>query len=148
LTVPARIGLAMHRLLQWGSASPSHARLAAREFRLDAQQCEQAVQAAAAIFGGVCGWLWQTEHLRWQGSEVELVHEGRLMRLDRLVQSRDGTWWVIDFKSHARPGERADLVAQLQDYARAVRALHAGEPVRAAFVTASGHLQEVGLDSA
>ena len=148
LTVPARIGLAMHRLLQWGSASPSHARLAAREFRLDAQQCEQAVQAAAAIFRGACGWLWQADHLRWQGSEVELVHEGRLMRLDRLVQSRDGTWWVIDFKSHARPGERADLVAQLQDYARAVRALHAGEPVRAAFVTASGHLQEVGLDSA
>jgi ATP-dependent helicase/nuclease subunit A len=86
--------------------------------------------------------------LSWQGGEVELIHEGRLMRLDRLVQRRDGVWWVIDFKSHARPGERADLVAQLQGYARAVRALHAGEPVRAAFVTASGHLQETELDSA
>jgi ATP-dependent helicase/nuclease subunit A len=65
------------------------------------------------------------------------------MRLDRLVQHRDGRWWVIDFKSHARPGERADLVAQLQDYARAVQALHPDEPVHAAFVTASGQLQEI-----
>ena len=148
LAASARIGLAMHRLLEWGSTSPSHARLAGREFGLDAQQCEQAVQAAQAILGGPSGWLWQAEHLSWQGGEVELIHEGRLMRLDRLVQRRDGVWWVIDFKSHARPGERADLVAQLQGYARAVRALHAGEPVRAAFVTASGHLQETELDSA
>jgi ATP-dependent helicase/nuclease subunit A len=148
LTASARIGLAIHRLLEWGSASPSHARLAGREFGLDAQQCEQAVQAAQAILGGPSGWLWQAEHLSWQGGEVELIHEGRLMRLDRLVQRRDGVWWVIDFKSHARPGERADLVAQLQGYARAVRALHAGEPVRAAFVTANGHLQETELDSA
>jgi ATP-dependent helicase/nuclease subunit A len=147
LTAPARIGLAMHRLLQWGSVSPSHARLAAREFRLDAQQCEQAVRAVEAIFGG-CAWLWQVEHLRWQGSEVELIHEGRLMRLDRLVQRRDGAWWVIDFKSHTRPGERADLVTQLQDYARAVRALHAGDPVHAAFVTAGGQLQEIEVETA
>ena len=143
VTALARIGLAMHRLLEWGSASPAHARLAGREFRLDAQQCEQAVWAAEAILGGPSGWLWQTELLTWQGSEVELIHEGRLMRLDRLVQHQDGRWWVIDFKSHARPGERADLVAQLQDYARAVQALHPDEPVQAAFVTASGQLQEI-----
>lgn len=148
LSASARVGLAMHRLLQWGSASPSHARLAGREFGLDAQQCEQAVQAAQAILGGACGWLWQADHLRWQGSEVELIHDGRLMRLDRLVQRRDGVWWVIDFKSHGLPGERADLVVQLKGYASAVQALHAGEPVRAAFVTASGGLQEIAVDAA
>jgi ATP-dependent helicase/nuclease subunit A len=70
------------------------------------------------------------------------------MRLDRLVQRRDGAWWVIDFKSHTRPGERADLVTQLQDYARAVRALHAGDPVHAAFVTAGGQLQEIEVETA
>jgi ATP-dependent helicase/nuclease subunit A len=84
----------------------------------------------------------------WQGSEVELAYDGQLMRLDRLVQRRDGTWWVLDFKSHASPQTQADLLLQLQTYARAVAALHPGQPVKAAFLTAQGRCIELGAASA
>jgi ATP-dependent helicase/nuclease subunit A len=69
---------------------------------------------------------------------------GALRRIDRLVRSRmDGTWWVLDYKSAARPEDDPELRAQLTQYRDAVAAAHPGEPVRAAFLTGTGRL--VGL---
>lgn len=143
----ARIGLAMHRLLEWGAASPEHLRLAAREFRLDPDQRREAGEAAQRILQGQGAWIWSSTEIVWQGSEVELIHQGRLLRLDRLVQHRDGTWWVLDFKSHAQPQVQDAMVQQLSDYAQAVRALHPGQRVRAAFLTAQGQVREIALAS-
>jgi ATP-dependent helicase/nuclease subunit A len=144
----ARIGLAMHRLLEWGSTADPHMRMAAREFALDAEQAQSARQAADRILQGEGAWVWRSADLLWQGSEVELAYEGQLMRLDRLVQRRDGTWWVLDFKSHASPQTQADLLLQLQTYARAVASLHPGQPLKAAFLTAQGRCIEVELGAA
>jgi ATP-dependent helicase/nuclease subunit A len=138
----------MHRLLEWGSTADPHMRMAAREFALDAEQAQSARLAADRILQGEGAWVWRSADLMWQGSEVELAYEGQLMRLDRLVQRRDGTWWVLDFKSHASPQTQADLLLQLQTYARAVAALHPGQPVKAAFLTAQGRCIELGAASA
>lgn len=139
----ARIGLAMHRLLEWGSIEDRALRSACREFGLEAEQALRAAEAARSILQGEGAWLWQKESLLWQGSEVELVHEGRLQRLDRLVQHRDGTWWVIDHKSSLAPEGKAQWIEQLRGYVCAVRALHPGQTVRAAFLTPQGRLIEV-----
>jgi len=116
---------------------------AAREFRLDAGQAEQARTAAERILQGEGAWVWQSEQLLWQGSEVELAHAGQLLRLDRLVQHKDSGWWVLDYKSAARPETQPELVAQMQAYRRAVQAWQGGAPVRAAFLTGQGTLVEV-----
>ncbi|MEI7782913.1 MAG: UvrD-helicase domain-containing protein [Betaproteobacteria bacterium] len=144
----ARIGLAMHRLLQWGSTDAPQLRMAAREFGLDALQAQSAREAAERILQGEGAWVWRSADVLWQGNEVELAYAGQLMRLDRLVQHRDGSWWVIDFKSHADPQSQTQLLQQLQTYARAVAALHPGQPVKAAFLTAQGRCFEVDLGAA
>lgn len=137
----SRIGQAMHRLLEWGALGATHVRAAAREFRLEPAQAEQARAAAERIMQGEGAWAWAPD-LLWQGSEVELVHAGQLLRLDRLVQHPATGWWVLDYKSAARPEAQADLVDQLQTYRRAVQALQ-GHAVRAAFLTAEGRLVEL-----
>ncbi len=143
LSNAARVGLAMHRLLEWGQVGPAQVRAAASQFRLDAVQAQAAKEAAVRILNGQGAWLWRSEQLLWQGSEVELIHEGSLLRLDRLVRHRDGHWWVIDYKSHARPDTQAHLLLQLRTYAKAVSVLHPGQTVHAAFLTPQGHLIEV-----
>ncbi len=139
----SRMGQAMHRLLEWGAVGPAQVQSAAREFRLDAGQAEQARAAAERILQGEGAWVWQSEQLLWQGSEVELAHAGQLLRLDRLVQHTDSGWWVLDYKSAARPETQPELVAQMQAYRRAVQAWQGGAPVRAAFLTGQGTLVEV-----
>ncbi len=138
----ARIGQAMHRLLEWGALGPAQVRAVAREFRLDAAQAEQARAAAERIYRGQGAWAWASE-LLWQGSEVDLVHQGQLLRLDRLVHHPDTGWWVLDYKSAARPEQQAELVQQLQNYRAAVQAVQGGVAVRAAFLTAEGRVVEL-----
>ena len=139
----SRVGQAMHRLLEWGAVAPAQVRSVAREFRLDAEQAEQARAAAERILHGEGAWVWQADQLLWQGSEVELAHEGQLLRLDRLVQHTGSGWWVLDYKSAAQPQTQPELVAQMQAYRRAVQAWLGGTPVRAAFLTGQGTLVEV-----
>ena len=140
----ARIGKAMHRLLEWGDASDQNAAAAAREFKLDAQQGMQAGQQAQRILRGQGSWVWDDSIVGWQGNEVELMYQGEPYRLDRLVQRKDsGHWWVLDFKSTGMPLQRPELIAQMQTYRNAVRDIYPGETVRAAFLTASGDLIEL-----
>ena len=139
----SRIGQAMHRLLEWGAVAPAQVQSAAREFRLDASQAEQARAAAERILHGEGAWVWQTEQLLWHGSEVELAHAGQLLRLDRLVRHRDSGWWVLDYKSAAQPQTQPELLAQMQVYRHAVQAWQGGAQVRAAFLTGQGRLVEV-----
>jgi ATP-dependent helicase/nuclease subunit A len=135
----ARLGKAMHRLLEWGDLTPQRAGLAAREFRLSATQSAQALDMARRIRSGAGAWVWDPAILDWQGSEVELAVDGQLQRIDRLVRRRDtGAWWVLDYKSAAEPQRQPALVAQLQAYRRAVAGLAGGAPVHAAFLSADG----------
>ena len=138
----ARVGKAMHRLLERGVASETAARRVVREFGLTPEQLQEAQTKAQRIKTGAAAWAWDAAAIAWQGNEVELTHEGETFRLDRLVQRQDaahqGHWWVLDYKSAARPERQAELVAKMRTYKAALSAIYPGQVVKAAFLTADG----------
>ncbi|MBL8387520.1 MAG: UvrD-helicase domain-containing protein [Hydrogenophaga sp.] len=146
-----RIGRAMHRLLQWCPTpaegfdwGEAHLRAVAREFELDAAAGERALAMARRVVAGEAAWAWSATQLLSWGNEVEIWHEGQLLRLDRLVQRRDsGQWWVLDYKSALRPELQAALREQLLRYRRALLAARPGDTVRLAFINAEGRLIEL-----
>ena len=150
----ARLGDAMHWLLEHGAADTADAPIgapsawlarAAREFELDAGQIRQAAAVARRIRTGDGRWAWDATVIDWQGNEVTLIHGGDTLRLDRLVRRRDtGEWWVLDYKSAGRPEEQPALVEQLTRYREAVQNANPGAMVRAAFLTGAGRVVEVG----
>jgi len=149
---PARLGKAMHRLLQWRPTpaagfdwTPAHVRAVAREFSLPPARAEQALAMARAVASGEAAWAWDAAVLSDWASEIELLDaQGELLRLDRLVRRSDtGEWWVLDHKSAVEPERQPALIEQLQRYARAVALAHPGATVRAAFLTAEGRCVEV-----
>ncbi len=147
-SLKARIGKAMHRLLEWGGAlSAEQVKAAAREFRLSPAQAAEAAGLAGRILAGEGAWAWRPEAVAWQGNEVDLVYAGQALRLDRLVQRKDagheGHWWVLDYKSAAAPELQPALLAQLQDYRAAVQLIYPGAPVKAAFLTGRGTVVEL-----
>ena len=119
----------------------------AREFRLNPAQARRATGLAQRILAGEGAWAWQPERLAWQGNEVDLVFEGKALRLDRLVQRKDagheGHWWVLDYKSADAPQQQATLLAQMQAYRAAVQQIYPGSRVKAAFLTGQGRLVEL-----
>jgi ATP-dependent helicase/nuclease subunit A len=142
----ALFGQAVHRLLErWTPAGAGRWPQAwlpavAREFALPPDAMRDVEAMARRILGGEGAWAWDEAAIDWQGNEVELVHQGELLRLDRLVRRRDGQWWVLDYKSLARPQSDETLRMQLQRYRDAVSALHSGTDVRAAFLTGQGRM--------
>ncbi|MBA4265177.1 MAG: DNA helicase UvrD [Comamonadaceae bacterium] len=155
-----RIGLALHRLLQWYPTPANgfvwtdlHLRAVAREFDLDVEQVEQARAVALRIVEGEAAWAWDVTRLMQWGNEVELFHQGELLRLDRLVReagtaSNPGTWWVLDYKSAAHPESQPALMDQMQRYRRAVAESSPGEAVRVAFINMTGQLIEIPSEDA
>ena len=143
----ARVGEAMHRLLQWGDVSESGTLAVAREFDLTREQAMHACAMARRILQGPGAWAWNPAVLAWQGNEVELMVNGQARRIDRLVQRQDvghvGEWWVLDYKSTAPAHASADPLLQLRAYQRALQEIHPGAVVRAALLTGAGDLIEV-----
>ena len=151
----ARLGLALHRLLQWCPTPlagfdwhAGHATAVAREFELTPAQAADALAAARRIVQGEAAWAWDADRVDSARNEVDLFHQGQLLRLDRLVrETATGTWWVLDHKSALRPELDPDLRAQLRRYGEAVRAARPGEAVRTAFINLAGRLIEPAADS-
>jgi len=147
-TPEARIGQAMHRLLEWVAPdatgwSAAQVQRAGAEFGLDAAQASQAAAMALRILQGEGAWAWRSGELVWQGNEVPVTLQGSVRRIDRLVRRTDGSWWVLDYKSAAQPQAREELQSQLRAYRAAVQAACPGETVRAAFLSARGNLEEI-----
>ena len=139
----ARIGKAMHRLLEWGGpSSPDHVGAVAREFRLSPAQANRASALAQRIVQGEGAWAWRADAVAWQGNEVDLVYKGQPLRLDRLVQRKDagceGQWWVLDYKSADAPELQPALIAKMRTYRAAVQRIYPGAVVKAAFLTGLG----------
>ena len=143
----ARIGKAMHRLLEWGDLSSQAARRAGREYGLSTEQLQDAQTKAQRITTGLGAWVWDAAAIAWQGNEVELTHQGETHRLDRLVQRKDaghaGQWWVLDYKSATHPEQQAGLVEKMKIYKAALAAIYPEQVVKAAFLTADGVVMEV-----
>ena len=148
------IGQAMHRLLEWAplgarDCPEAQVRQVAREFGLDARQADQAASMAQRILVGEGAWVWDAAQIDWHGNEVALTVQGSVRRLDRLVRrqrkSSDeaGEWWVLDYKSAAHAQSQQALVTQLRSYRVAVQSIYPGQVVKAAFLSASGTLDEL-----
>jgi ATP-dependent helicase/nuclease subunit A len=143
----ARIGKAMHRLLEFNDLSSPAVSRVAHEFALNPEQASQAQAMALRIRQGAAAWAWDASVLQWQGNEVELTHNGETFRLDRLVLRRDagpaginGQWWVLDYKSAINPQLQAGLLTKMKTYAAAVQAIYPGHTVKAAFLTGDGQV--------
>jgi ATP-dependent helicase/nuclease subunit A len=152
-TDSARMGKAMHRLLEWDAAldqSPSATKALAaisREFSLAPELALKASAMALRIRTSQAAWAWDKTQLSWQGNEVELLHAGQTLRLDRLVQRRDagyeGQWWVLDYKSAHQPQNDPAKLAQLQTYRLALQEIYPDAVIKAAFIAGNGALLEI-----
>ena len=102
---------------------------------------------AGRILQGEGAWAWDPAVVCWQGNEVELMVQGQLLRLDRLVQRKDpghvGHWWVLDYKSTNTPQKQAALMAQLRGYCAAVQSIYPDAVVKGAFLTPQGVVVEI-----
>lgn len=154
----ARLGSALHRVLEWAAAGAQRrgaasleesARAAAAAWQLEPAAAEEIARAARAILGSAAARpFFGPDGIEWAGSEVNVPHRGEVLRIDRLVARRDEgglTWWVLDYKLAAAPQSDPALLEQLRRYRDAVAALQPGDRVRAAFLTAAGELVEPRL---
>ena len=152
----ARLGQAVHRMLEWaghpGAAAPradwpAWARAAADSVGLPAASAAAVLSAAASVLDSPeCRRFFAGPALLWAGNEVPLAADGSLLRVDRLVQlagERGVQWWVLDYKLHASPGEVEAYRQQLAGYVAALQALMPAEEIRGAFIAAGGRLQEL-----
>ena len=143
----------MHWLLEhagdtdagWLPERLAHAR---KRFALDAAQAAQAEALARRIFTGEAAWAWSADEVLQAFNEVEVVHEGERLRIDRLVLRRAGAhgpeaWWVLDYKSAAHPERDEALQVQLVRYRMVVERAHPGQVVRVAFLSGEGREVEV-----
>ena len=150
----ATLGEAMHKVLEWHrqGAQPPDAQQQRQSlqqrYQLDAAQAAQVVAQAQGILQGDAAWAWDELQIDWQANEIDIAWKQQVLRIDRLVRRRaqagePASWWVLDFKSSLAPQEQAALRRQMQDYRQAVQALYPDAPVRAAFLTQDGQMQEL-----
>ena len=149
----ARIGQAVHRVLEWAAGAAAAADLqalseaACAQFALPATAADRVRQAAEAVLHSPsCARFFDAAGLRWAGNEVPVPWLGQLLRIDRLVALEEGgqtTWWVLDYKLRSDPSRVEAYRQQLQAYVAAVQALQPADAVRGAFITGLGELVEL-----
>jgi ATP-dependent helicase/nuclease subunit A len=149
----ARLGRAVHRVLQWAGAAadvPDYASLAgaaAAEFDLPPSAASAAAGYARTIRDSpLLQRFFDARQFTWSADEFDIVHDGTLLRLDRLVRfgvARDAQWWVLDYKLALGAADNLLLRQQLERYRAAVRLLAGGAAVHAAIVTGDGVLHEL-----
>jgi ATP-dependent helicase/nuclease subunit A len=152
----ARLGSAMHRLLEWRPTpaagfdwSDAQRQAVAREFELDAAQADEALRMARGVCQGEAAWVWDAQRVSQWFNEVPVNHAGQTLRIDRLVRERDsGQWWVLDYKSAHSPQTQTALLDQMQGYAQALRAVPEIGTVRLAFINPQGAFLEVPVQVA
>ena len=74
-------------------------------------------------------------------NEMELLHDGELLRFDRVVQLADALW-ILDYKRNVLPSERTAYAAQLLRYRRAAQSVFGGQRIRTALITVDGGFEE------
>lgn len=157
----ARLGQAVHRVLEWAASPAAAAQAAAGSFDAGHLAVVAAAEFGVADSGAVqaiatrilasadCGPLFDAASLAWAGNEVPVAgvgaQAGELLRIDRLVctAADPPTWWVLDYKLDGMPQHDAAYRDQLAGYRRAVQAVQTGVRVRAAFITGAGELIEL-----
>ena len=148
--VSARIGDAMHELLQWWRPerpwSDAMRRSLAWRWTLSERDIAQAERMATAVLTGEAAWAWDATQIEIALAETELVWQGQLLRIDRVVKHRDGAWWVLDFKSALNPQAHETYLLQVSNYVRAWSQMYENEQVFGALIGGDGRLWRVASD--
>lgn len=79
------------------------------------------------------------QYFQFARNEMELVHEGEVLRFDRIVMLDDGLW-ILDYKRNYLPSQQEDYQAQLQNYRNAVAKLYPVQTINTALITVDGRL--------
>lgn len=142
----ARLGRAVHRVLEWHSGGGELSALAGAAAAEFAAPAEDVARIASRILASpACARFFDAAALRWAGNEVPVALDGTVLRIDRLVRlDEEGadTWWVLDYKLQHWPEELAAYHAQLAAYRAAVAQAQPGARVRSAFIAGDGRLIE------
>ena len=101
-------------------------------------------QAVTILSQPECERFFNPQYFQFARNEMELVHEGELMRFDRIVMLDDGLW-VLDYKRNYHPSQQEDYQSQLQRYRHAVAQLYPAQPINTALITVDGHLWQIHL---
>jgi ATP-dependent helicase/nuclease subunit A len=80
-------------------------------------------------------------------NEMELMHDGQLMRIDRLVEFSNEVW-ILDYKRNLYEWQRAGYQQQLSRYRDACTVLFPGKAISAALITVDGQLWLADADAA
>jgi ATP-dependent helicase/nuclease subunit A len=145
----ARLGEALHRVLEWATQTPEPSlealcAAAGASFGLDAPAQARLLGHARTVLGSAAARrFFDPAGLAWAGNEVTVADGEALLRIDRLVAFDDDgrrQWWVLDYKLQSAPGEVAAYRAQIARYRTLVQALQPGDEVCAAFITAAGQV--------
>ena len=152
--VAARLGQAVHRVLEWAgrpaigglglpsSEWPAASHAAALAIGLPLAAVPQVLALASRVLQSPdCQRFFRGPALRWAGNEVPLAWCGQALRVDRLVALDEGgrtVWWVLDYKLQSDPTGVPAYRDQLRAYVEAVQALQPDDEVRGAFITGRG----------
>lgn len=101
--------------------------------------CEQAAQILASK---PLEKFFDPDQFVFARNEMELIHHGELIRLDRVVML-DDAFWILDYKRNYFEFQQADYQAQLEQYRRACRALFPGVRICCALITVDGKLWDL-----
>jgi ATP-dependent helicase/nuclease subunit A len=156
----ARLGKAVHRVLEMittypvADRSPAFRDTLARQawrtvvqeealpMRLAEADLQRIVQAVSRVLDhpDTSRWL-DPDQVAWAANELVLWHQGRPVRIDRLVRqdSANGpTWWVLDYKLGESPERLQRYRPQLEAYREALAATVGDAPVRMALIAGTG----------
>jgi ATP-dependent helicase/nuclease subunit A len=84
------------------------------------------------------------QYFQFARNEMEFVHEGELMRFDRMVMLDDGLW-ILDYKRSYHPSQQEDYQTQLQRYRYAVAQRYPTQTIHTALITVDGHLWQLNF---
>ena len=147
LDLSARMGEALHQLLQWWRPDrpwlDSTKRSLQVQWALSDGDFARVEQMAGAIVTGQAAWAWDPAEVGIALPETEIVWQHQLLRIDRVVRRRDGSWWVLDFKSSTNPLDHDAYRSQVSNYVSAWSRAHEGAPVTGALIGGDGRLWKV-----
>lgn len=116
---------------QWLSCTPEQAQIIRK-------------QAVTILSQPECERFFNPQYFQFARNEMELVHEGELMRFDRIVMLDDGLW-IVDYKRNYHPSQQEDYQSQLQRYRHAVAERYPTQPINTALITVDGHVWQLHL---
>ena len=141
------LGEAMHQLLQWWAPdrgwSEGMKRQVRRQWNLSDAELEEVSSWARAIVQGDAAWTWDSAQVARAYAEVEVRWQGELVRMDRVVQDKQGAWLILDFKSSRYPNQQPEGVEQVKRYVQAWSAAYPNAVVKGSLVGSDGHLWPV-----